>query len=112
MGNLLVAKLVTLWERQAESLEVPLLKPNEIRVVSGEDGNKSSEYVTFKIAVTKDEQRKILNHKKDLRYSSVEELLEDMKVISRKITDVRTKGGETSQKWKLALETISDSDGH
>ncbi|KAF5206529.1 hypothetical protein FRX31_003881 [Thalictrum thalictroides] len=66
--------------------------------------------VKFKIAVTKEELVQILNCKKGSRYSSVEELLEEMKVKSRKISHVRTDDGGSygCQKLKVALKNIAE----
>ncbi|KAF5206528.1 hypothetical protein FRX31_003880 [Thalictrum thalictroides] len=74
--------------------------------------SSASSVMKFRIVVSREELINILNHKKGgSRYSSMEELLEGMKVTSRKISHVKIiDSGEVSFKWKLALQNIADDD--
>ncbi|KAF5206530.1 hypothetical protein FRX31_003882 [Thalictrum thalictroides] len=68
---------------------------------------KVSGVVKFRIAVTKEELVQVLNCEKGSRYSSVEELLEQMNLNSRKISHVRANGGYVCQKLEVALRSIA-----
>ncbi|KDP25835.1 hypothetical protein JCGZ_22865 [Jatropha curcas] len=68
-------------------------------------GGGLGEGVKIRLVVTKEELKQILNLKKEMNYSSVEQLLEILRLSSRRR---RYKSGMVNENWKPSLDSIPE----
>ncbi|KAK7324794.1 hypothetical protein VNO77_28640 [Canavalia gladiata] len=77
----------------------------------GSQSNSTSGPVRIRLVVTKQELKRILRNKteneNDAQYTSLEQLLSDMKLREKRVFEIEEKGRSISS-WRPALESIPE----
>ncbi|KAF3967453.1 hypothetical protein CMV_008551 [Castanea mollissima] len=84
------------------------LQEDDINVGTSSEGDSRSGVVRIRVVVTQKELKQILDCNEGLKYSSVEQLVNALKLRGRKISEVRTSDEGINSNWRPALESIPE----